>query len=153
PQAIAVCYADRKLNYGALDAAVNQLSNYLKDVYGIQQGDCVGLLLDRSEWMLIPMLSILKLGGIYLPIDKSYPTSRISYILEDGRAALLISDTPYTDESGINVMILPDHIEELSDHSSELASAAIHEEDLAYMIYTSGSTGTPKGVKIRHSSV
>ncbi|MRX42082.1 AMP-binding protein, partial [Flavobacterium sp. LC2016-23] len=119
PQAIAVYYADRKLNYGALDAAVNQLSNYLKNNYNIQQGDCVGLLLDRSEWMLISMLSILKLGGIYLPIDKSYPTSRISYILEDGRAALLISDTTYTDESGINVMILPEHIEKLSDYSSE----------------------------------
>ncbi|TEB42929.1 amino acid adenylation domain-containing protein, partial [Flavobacterium circumlabens] len=88
PQAVAVCYADRKLSYEALDAAVNQLSNYLKDNYNIQQGDCVGLLMDRSEWMLISMLSILKLGGIYLPIDKSYPTSRISYILEDGRAAL-----------------------------------------------------------------
>ncbi|MRX42078.1 amino acid adenylation domain-containing protein, partial [Flavobacterium sp. LC2016-23] len=119
PQAVAVYYADRKLSYEALDAAVNQLSNYLKERYGIKQGDCVGLLLDRSEWMLISMLSILKLGGIYLPIDKSYPTSRISYILEDGRAALLISDTPYTDESGINVMILPEHIEKLSDYSSE----------------------------------
>ncbi|WP_281322334.1 non-ribosomal peptide synthetase [Flavobacterium aestivum] len=153
PDAIAVYYADQELSYGELDARVNQLSNYLKDNYGITQGDSVGLLVDRSEWMLISMLSILKLGGIYLPIDKSYPASRISYILEDGGAALLISDTVYKDESGIKVMKLPEEIDALSTYSRELATVLVNEEDLAYMIYTSGSTGTPKGVKIRHKSV
>ncbi|WP_281322336.1 non-ribosomal peptide synthetase [Flavobacterium aestivum] len=153
PEAIAVCYADQELSYGELDARVNQLSNYLKDNYGITQGDSVGLLVDRSEWMLISMLSILKLGGIYLPIDKSYPASRISYILEDGGTALLVSDTVYKDESGIKVMKLPEEIDALSTYSRELATVLVNEEDLAYMIYTSGSTGTPKGVKIRHKSV
>ncbi|MBC8757078.1 amino acid adenylation domain-containing protein [Kordia sp. YSTF-M3] len=153
PEAIAIYFADRAVSYGELDTSVNQLSNYLKENYNVKQGDRVGLLMDRSEWMLISMLSILKLGGIYLPMDKSYPNSRISYILEDGGADLLISDIAYEDESDINMMILPEKIEELSNYSSELTSAAVDAYDLAYMIYTSGSTGTPKGVKIKHRSV
>ncbi|MBC8757076.1 amino acid adenylation domain-containing protein [Kordia sp. YSTF-M3] len=154
PEAIAIYFADRVVSYGELDTSVNQLSNYLKENYNVKQGDCVGLLMDRSEWMLISMLSILKLGGIYLPMDKSYPNSRISYILEDGGADLLISDIAYNNESSdINMMMLPEKIEELSNYNSELTSVAVDENDLAYMIYTSGSTGTPKGVKIKHRSV
>ncbi|EDP94145.1 Amino acid adenylation, partial [Kordia algicida OT-1] len=153
PEATAIYFADRAVNYGDLDASVNQLANYLRENYGITQGARIGLLLDRSEWMLTAMLSVLKLGCVYVPIDKSYPNSRISYILEDSHADLLISDVAFEDSSEIQTLLLSEKLEAVSNCSNELERVSVNGTDLAYMIYTSGSTGTPKGVKIRHRSV
>ena len=41
--------------------------------------------------MLIGILGILKAGGAYVPIDPAYPQDRISYMLEDTGANLILS--------------------------------------------------------------
>ena len=155
PNGIAIRFGKTTLTYKEVDTYANQLANYLTETHSIKQGSAVGLLLDRSEWMLVAMLSVLKCGAIYVPIDKSYPQSRINYILEDSGAALLVTDTTVTLEAdhSIDQVDLGALQGLLSNYDSTYTSPEMSGEALAYMIYTSGSTGTPKGVQIRHASV
>ncbi|NJL59826.1 MAG: AMP-binding protein [Desulfobacteraceae bacterium] len=45
---------------------------------------------DRSEWLMIGILGILKSGAAYIPIDPEYPKERIDYIIETARAKQLL---------------------------------------------------------------
>ena len=155
PNGVAIRFGKTALTYKEADTYANQLANYLLETHNIKQGSVVGLLLDRSEWMLVAMLSVLKCGAIYVPIDKSYPESRINYILEDSGAALLITDTTVTIEADhtIDQVDLGQLQGLLSNYARAFDTPVMSGEELAYMIYTSGSTGTPKGVQIRHASV
>lgn len=41
--------------------------------------------------MLIAVLAVLKAGGAYLPLDPAYPKERLSYMLKDSGASLLLT--------------------------------------------------------------
>ncbi|MGB3465730.1 MAG: condensation domain-containing protein, partial [Cyclobacteriaceae bacterium] len=83
PQSTAVVFEDIALSYVELDGYSNQLAHYLKDVYGIGPDELVGIMQDRSEWLIISVLAVLKSGGAYVPIDPGYPDERISFIKQD----------------------------------------------------------------------
>jgi amino acid adenylation domain-containing protein len=94
------------------------------------------------------MISVMEIGAVYVPVDTGYPAARISYILTDSGAQVLISD----DVSGID---LPAGIAVMSPVTSEGVSSDISLpvldwDDASYVIYTSGSTGQPKGVVQTH---
>jgi non-ribosomal peptide synthetase component F len=46
----------------------------------IEPDDLVGIELERSEWMVIGILGIIKSGGAYVPIDPEYPEQRKSFL-------------------------------------------------------------------------
>ena len=143
PDNIALVFEDRELTYKQLDELSNQFANYLKSQNDIQSEDMVGILLDRSEWMMISILAILKSGGTYVPVDRSYPQDRIDYLLSDSSCKMCI------DESAISAFI-----ETQKDFSKQFtATASISSSNLAYVIYTSGTTGKPKGVMIEQRSL
>ncbi len=102
--------------------------------------------------MVVGVLAILKAGGAYVPLDISYPQERLAFMLEDGRAAVLLTHRHLADRlppHNGNVVFLDDAREE--DDSNVAATAT--PDNLAYVIYTSGSTGKPKGVLLEHRSV
>ncbi|TEB42423.1 amino acid adenylation domain-containing protein [Flavobacterium circumlabens] len=150
--ALAVKYENNSLSYAALEARSNQLAHYLQTQHHIGKGSIVGVMQDRSEFLLISILGILKAGGAYLPIDRNNPADRVAYMLADGNVSFLLTDTEVSDYAVItkNSTELQ---EELGNYPDTRLNIAINGEDLAYIIYTSGSTGRPKGVMIRHSSV
>ncbi|WP_294961877.1 non-ribosomal peptide synthetase [uncultured Flavobacterium sp.] len=142
PDAVALLFEEKEYTFKDLQEKSNQLGNYLRNKYKIQQEDLVGIKLERNEWIIIAMLGILKSGGAYMPLDPSYPQERIDYMLEDSSCKLLIdqeeiltfqNETHYYKEDAISFVNAP--------------------SDLAYVIYTSGSTGKPKGVMIEHKNV
>ena len=53
----------------------------------------VGLCVERSLEMIVGILAVLKAGGAYVPLDPSYPKERLAFMLEDSRAAFLISQS------------------------------------------------------------
>ncbi|QHI35408.1 Tyrocidine synthase 3 [Kordia antarctica] len=138
----AVAFEDKKLSYLELDTAVNQLANYLKDSCDIQPQDLISVELARSEWLIVSILAVLKLGAAYVPIDPAYPQERINYIRKDSNCKLSI------DEATLNAFRLVQ-----AKCSIEKPSNALEANHLAYVIYTSGTTGNPKGVLIEHESV
>ncbi|WP_157560102.1 non-ribosomal peptide synthetase [Kordia algicida] len=151
-QAIALIYEDNELSYEELDARSNQLAHYLQAKHNIRKGSVVAIMQDRSEYLLISILGILKAGAAYLPIDKNYPEDRVAYMLSDGNASLIISDSTETAQTVAQISI-KELQEELRSYSTNKLDVSIDGEDTAYIIYTSGSTGRPKGVQIKHGSV
>ena len=155
PDALAVQMGSQKLTYGELDQRSNQLANLLIRE-GVTRGDRVGICLDRSVDMLVAVFGALKSGAAYVPMDSSYPSERLAYMLSDSRAPVLLTQQCVVDRlTGDNVslqdssIICLDQIN-LEGLSSGLPNALPKTEDQIYVIYTSGSTGQPKGAAVYH---
>ncbi|WP_428231982.1 amino acid adenylation domain-containing protein [Flavobacterium sp.] len=151
----ALFYNDLSISYKELDEKSNQFAQYLIQQYGIQKGDAVAVLLDRTPDFIISVLGILKAGAYYIPMDTAYPKDRIKFILEDAACTILISTATITSaEAFSNVTVLnpaKENIFEL-DITTPLFNE-VYPEDIAYCIYTSGSTGNPKGCLISHANL
>ena len=155
PDAIAVTHGKRSLSYQELDRRANRLAHILQSL-GVGPDVVVGLYLDRSLAMIVGALAILKAGGAYLPLDPSYPTERLMFLLKDAQAPILVTGQCMADT-------LPEHPEHVVTldpegrlpvtQNSEPPIARARGENLAYVIYTSGSTGQPKGVEITHGGL
>ncbi len=155
PDAIAVTFADKHLTYAQLNARANQLAHFLRKL-GVGPDVLVGLCVERSPEMVVGLLGILKAGGAYIPLDPAYPKDRITYILEDAHAPVLITDESlaevFSDGSAKVVRLDSNWIQIAAESEANLSNAA-STHNLAYVIYTSGSTGKPKGVQLEHRSV
>ena len=135
----AVALADKLLSYRELNRRSDQGAALLREK-GIKTGAIVGLRLARSPQMIIAILSVLKSGSAYLPLDPDDPPERIHYILGDSNAAALL--TPESPEMGI--------VDPVQRFDPLVRGAGEARGVLAYVIYTSGSTGRPKGVMVEH---
>jgi non-ribosomal peptide synthetase component F len=144
PAAIAIKFKDTELTYRELNEKSNQLAHYLITNYNIQPDELVGIELERSEWMVIGILAIIKSGGAYVPIDTEYPGQRKVFIKEDARLKLTINEdeiTRFTQEN------------EEKAYSKANPTPGISPGNLLYVIYTSGSTGNPKGCMLEHGGL
>ncbi|MBD2355227.1 non-ribosomal peptide synthetase [Tolypothrix sp. FACHB-123] len=175
PHNIAVVHQQKKLTYQELNEAANQLAITLRQL-GLSKDDLVGIFKDRDINFLIAILAIYKAGGVYVPIDSTYPANRIEYMLTNSEVKFLLTDatllnilTDLTDKcSQLKSIICLDkvitdninwsHNRELiiyqqlnfSNISQENLEPVNKGIDIAYTIYTSGSTGLPKGTMVRH---
>jgi len=171
PSAVAVVHEDQQLTYAELNAQANQLAHYLQK-RGVGPGVLVGLCVKRSLAMVIGMLGILKAGGAYVPLDPSYPKERLTLMLEDMQASVLVTHsqlitlnmtTPEAKSDNrppgaasspcMRVVALDADSNAISRESVENPTRPVPSESLAYVIYTSGSTGRPKGVEIIHRAL
>ncbi len=149
----AVVCENNKLTFFELNERANQLAHYLRKNYQVVSNQLVGILQDRSEWMLISILGILKAGGAYLPIDPDYPEERIAYLLQDGQVKVLLTNGETLNEHNVEQINVSKEWDQIKKESTLNPDLDRSNQDLAYVIYTSGSTGTPKGVMIRHESL
>ena len=140
---IAVIFEDKKITYQELEEKSNQFAHYLKSNHKIEIGDTVVVKLEKSEWILIVLLGILKSGGVYVPVDINYPEERIQFIAEDCKTKVII------DAEKINAFI---NIKESWPIHDDF-KIKLEQNDLAYIIYTSGTTGKPKGVMVEHKNL
>src|SRR5262249_793905 len=148
PDAIAVVFEQEALSYGQLEARANQLAQHLRAL-GVGADKVVGLCLERSLEMVVGLIGILKAGGAYLPLDPSYPAQRLSFMLADAGARVVITHSALRDRVGepaARVIELDRAAAAIAAAPSSAPASAVRPQNLAYVIYTSGSTGTPKGV-------
>lgn len=155
PYATALVFEESSLSYQDLNEQANTLAHHLKEVHGIMPNDRVGLLLNRSERMIIALLGILKAGAAFLPIDTSTPAARITGILQDAGVRLLLTDSDqalhYAAFAGASIL-LDKELSALPQRTDNPAQTAVP-ADLAYVLYTSGSTGKPKGVMVGNDNL
>lgn len=154
PEQVATICNDKKMSYQELNEKSNQLARKLRDI-GVQKEDYVGIMIDNSLEMILGILSILKSGAAYVPIDPAYPINRINYMLKDSDIDVLLSSSQLDQQlkklDYSREVLWLDNQELYTGQSFNLH---IHYLDApAYLSYTSGSTGKPKGVIINHKSV
>jgi aspartate racemase len=153
PDNIAVVYKDEKLSYRELNERSNQLARILR-VNGVGPEQVVGLMVDdNSIEMVIGIISILKAGGAFLPIDQDFPKERIEYIFKDSSISVLLSTGELKNEIQFEGKVVNPEDKSLFDGDGSNLEKINCPNDLAYVIYTSGSTGNPKGVQIEHTSI
>jgi amino acid adenylation domain-containing protein len=155
PNAIAVVFEKQRLTYHELNARANQLAHYLQKL-GIGPDLLVGICVDRSLEMVVGLLGILKAGGAYVPLDPAYPSGRLSFMLEQAKVPVLLTQNRLVErlpKRTARVVFLDTGWHEIAKESAEDPGSKAKSEDLAYVIYTSGSTGKPKGVQIPHGAV
>ncbi|MBD5635055.1 MAG: AMP-binding protein, partial [Candidatus Eremiobacteraeota bacterium] len=159
PDAAAVECGERVLSYSELDLRSRSLARELRR-RGVAAGSLVGVFMERSSELVVALLGVMRAGAAYVPLDASYPSERIAYMLETagrplvltqpGLAGGLPAGTRFStideegrssDEGGVAPALL-------DEDEAPLPSAS--PESLAYVIFTSGSTGRPKGAMIRH---
>ncbi len=148
PEQAALLFKDRTLTYRELDRQSNQLAQVLRKK-GVSQSSLVGLCISRSPEMITAVLAVLKAGGAYVPLDPEYPAVRLTYMMENARAALLLTEADKISIfKGIPVECADIHaLTALAAQESVIAlPPSAGQQSLVYVIYTSGSTGLPKGV-------
>ena len=154
PDHIALVFEDTVLTYQQLNERTNQLAHFLRKK-GVDRDTWVPVCVPRSLDMIVAILGVIKAGGVYVPIDIETPRERMTHILNDTAASVIIA-TDSRRLSGIAPQTLiidldiawPEIMEEEICDPVQISKP----EDLAYVIYTSGSTGVPKGVMISHAA-
>src|SRR6516165_2196652 len=155
PDAVAVVFAGEQLSYGELEARANQLAHHLRAL-GVGAESVVGVCLERSLELVVALIAILKAGGGYLPLDPEYPAERLSFMLADAGAAVLITHSGLRDRvdaANVRRLELDGAAAAIAAHPKSAPTHVLQPHNLAYVIYTSGSTGTPKGVAVTHQNV
>ena len=152
PDATAVIFSGQQLTYRELNARANQLAHHLIKL-GVGADVLVGICVERSLEMVVGLLAILKAGGAYLPLDPSYPSSRIHFMLEDANVTLLLTQESLASQLQPIVPTLTLDQTSFKEEPEWNPITKVKVHHLAYSIYTSGSTGSPKGVMIEHHSL
>jgi amino acid adenylation domain-containing protein/non-ribosomal peptide synthase protein (TIGR01720 family) len=155
PDAAAVSFHGEALSYAELDRRANRLAHHLRGM-GVGPEVRVGVCLERTPDLVAALLAVLKAGGAYVPLDPAYPAERLSYMLEDAGAKVVVTQAHLASHLSLKgmaaVAVDADRatLAALPDTAPESGATP---ENLSHVIYTSGSTGRPKGVMIRHGSV
>jgi len=155
PDAIAVSFGSEQIGYGELNRRANQLAHFLRNL-GVGQEKLVGLMAHRSIEMVVGLLGILKAGGAYVPLDPSYPQERLSFMLDDARLSVVLTQERLVESlsaKDLKAVRLDADWEVIAKESEQNPSSGVTADHLAYVIYTSGSTGRPKGVEVPHRAV
>ncbi|MFJ8495446.1 non-ribosomal peptide synthase/polyketide synthase [Streptomyces sp. NPDC094038] len=138
PDAVAVVSSGTTLTYAELDVRANRLARHLNG-QGVGPGSVVAVVLPRTPDLVVALLAVLKAGAAYLPIDDTYPTDRVDYLVRDAGAQVTITPNTFAADLG--------------RHPDVGLGIRPHPRDAAYLIYTSGSTGHPKGVVVEHAAL
>ncbi|MDK1288851.1 non-ribosomal peptide synthase/polyketide synthase [Pseudoalteromonas umbrosa] len=156
----AVSFNQQQLSYAQLNALTNRFANCLEDL-GVEKGTKVGVYLERSLEMMVSIISIAKLGAVFVALDVNQPQQRLEAIVNDSDMEFIILMGEHIENvplSGVDIIVADDLLssqvddgycgEMLFDYEEEDLETEFIPSDIAYILYTSGSTGTPKGVQI-----
>ncbi len=161
PHRVAIALPDLEQNtiyqltYQELDRRANILAGILQE-RNIQPGTFITLMMNRSIESIVAILGILKAGAVYVPLDPSYPSERLEWMLEDSQSPIILTQSEL-------IVSLPPHSAQIIclernwgqdlKLDKPLNVIALESTSLAYINYTSGSTGKPKGVEVTHRGV
>ncbi len=159
PRAVAVTEGSEEWTYDLLRRKSELVAQSL-DSQNIPRGGVVAVHLPRCADAIAAMLGIMASGRVYLPLDPSYPPSRLRYMMDQADAVAVISEKLDLHLYGSERVWIPalqqaDHeqAEEVAPSVFSSESIPLELEGWAYILFTSGSTGRPKGVCVTHENV
>ncbi|KAF4537164.1 AMP-dependent synthetase/ligase [Lasiodiplodia theobromae] len=154
PERPAVCAWDGEFTYAQLESYTSALADHLVSL-GVRPETLVPFCMEKSAWVVVAKLAILRAGGAFVPMDPSYPREWQQGVVEQTQAKLVLT-CPQTTESCAQfaeqvIEVSPKLLESLPFSNATSPRSAL--SDAAYVIFTSGSTGTPKGVVMEHGAL
>ncbi|MEV5879667.1 amino acid adenylation domain-containing protein [Streptomyces sp. NPDC052101] len=92
PDRPAIVTSDKQvLTHGELDRHSNRLARLLREL-GLGRGSTVGVYGERDASALVGLLAVLKCGASYVPLDPSWPASRVVGLLDQLGVAAVLTD-------------------------------------------------------------
>jgi amino acid adenylation domain-containing protein/non-ribosomal peptide synthase protein (TIGR01720 family) len=156
PDRVALRCGAQTLSYRELDGRVGRLAAALR-VRGAGPETVIGIALPRGTELVVAALAVARAGAAYLPLDPDHPADRLSYMLQDARPLLVITDAATSaalPDTGVRRLLIDETAEPAEAVEPAAAvPAGLLPDHAAYLIYTSGSTGRPKGVCVPHGAL
>jgi len=155
PQKTALVSGNVSITYVELNRRANQLAHYLR-ARGVGPEVKVGVCLERSVEAIVALLGIVKAGGVYVPLEPSYPLERLLSLIADTQVSMVVTTEEFVQALPANlerIICLDGDAAEIGSQSEATPEVETSALNLACIMYTSGSTGTPKGAGITHRGV
>lgn len=154
PDKVALIYKDKALTYREMDQLANQLANYLKSWVNIKPDDRIGLMLDRSERLIIALLAIMKTGAAYVPISPTHPEDSLHGINQESQLSLLLTEKAF-EEIATKVCKRTLIWEEVSWKTSSIKKPMreLKPHHLMYVMFSSCVNEKLKVVAVEHINV
>lgn len=175
PYKIAIEYNNEQITFYDLEIQSNRLAQLIQKY----KGDMIGVLIDRSPFVMVAILAIYKINAVYVPLLPTLPKERIRSMIEQTEMAVIISEEKYYEKvlnltslcKSVKFCFFRDLEQYLSEDNIDAIEPTIccklqyenvsstykyqkaYGKDNAYVMFTSGTTGEPKGVLIHHRSV
>lgn len=159
PDDVAICSWDGELSYRELDEYSSRLAAHLRAQYSVGPESLVTICFEKSLWVVVAMLAVLKAGGACVPTDPKHPTGRLQTILQClGRnsANLVLTSAAHKDRLsaiGCRVLIVDASQIAILTVADGLRNSTATPSTSAFVVFTSGSTGNPKGIVLEHSAL
>src|SRR5215471_12038061 len=89
---VAIECGDERVTYAELAERVNRCGSALRDVFGVEPGDRVVLLLHDGPAFFYAFYGAIKIGAVPVPINTLWKTPDYRFVLRDsGAVALVVS--------------------------------------------------------------
>jgi non-ribosomal peptide synthetase component F len=152
PNKVALIWHDAQITYCELHQQALQMALILQRTKQIGPGSIVGIRLSRSAHLHVTIIAVLMTGATYVPLDADTPHERVSEVLADLEAVLLLVDskTSIDHSMALNIQTLS---EDQTTAEDDNLSVDINVDSAAYIICTSGSTGKPKSIAVTHRNI
>lgn len=158
PTTEAIASWDRSWTYAQLSETSTRLGNHLRQVFGIGPGTVVPICFEKSSWAIVAMLSIMKAGAAFAPLDTRNPRGRLEELIKQVHGKLVLGSSVTQDLfNGTDYVkrFLPVDEEYICTLPPAAGSEhyVVTPQDLSWIIFTSGTTGTSKAIAMEHTAM
>jgi len=148
PEREALVTRRGRWSYAELDHLANRAAHALAAL-GVGPGDRVAAALPNDVDIVCAFHGTMRLGAIWVGVNRALAPAEKAYILDDSGASLLLCDTPMGNVASVRQVVIGQGDGEweqaIAAAPNARPDAAVDPLAPAAIAYTSGTTGFPKG--------
>jgi non-ribosomal peptide synthetase component F len=123
---------------------------------GIRLDVIVPLYFEKSMWMPVSIVMVMKAGGAGVMIDSTQPIERVRSMISQVNVKVIVVSRDNTHHAthfkGVQHLVVDQaSVDALPDLEAAILVENTQPSNIVYVSFSSGSTGKPKGALVTHS--